>query len=358
MGQSTTTFIDKIYKDIPFEDIADKISKLDTIYDFAVKEMDRINEETKDIIKKIEESQQPENLTEKPNANKIRDGLAKDVALELEQKLFENGLLTTKLSSDIVMNTEGIASISFIALFCRSEYQSVREKLLRQKEIGDKIFPDIEITSGFVEKQLNKMEPGVAKGAIEILDDIKMNFISDPENIKDKAAIRGLMEQLDTNGLVTAGMAAAYSQGNVDKIIRSMEGLSSNLEKIVSKGPAEKPGSIGIRIAGAMIADQNPLLVILGGLLALGVKSVELVARLFSKETYRPNKQENSQDAFRAFTKKRMTENQEVPYSISPKRAYARAEKRGEMAAEDLSARRDVKFEQGNAQNNTVGLKR
>lgn len=343
---NTTFFIDKNYTEIPFEDIPGKISTLDAIYNQVVLDMDRVNEEEKTC------------LDESGELVSERDSKAKVVAENLLELLRKNNLLTTKLSSELIVACKGKASERIVSMFCRSEYQAIRERLSRQKEIGDKIFPDIDIANGFVDKKLGDMGPNVAKGAIEVLDGLKMNFVADPENIKDKNAIKELVGCLDEYGLVTAGMAAAYSQGSVDKIIRSIDSLSANLEKIALKGPVEKPASIGARIAGAMIADNNPVIVILGGTLALAVKSVELIMRPFRKDVSFLGAKATPQEAFRVFTEKRLSEGRNNPYSISPRRSFERFERRSEMAAEDLSTRKDIKLGQDNTQNIAKGLTR
>lgn len=350
-------FIDKSYENIPQAELPNILESLDELYEITLAKVQVINDK------------ETFSATEEEGLKSSRDEAMEELGKWLYGELKSRNLLTTKMFSAVEVSSKGKPGEGLVSTFAKTEYQTISEKLTRRIEVGEKNFLDVSGTTAFLEgREIEAMSPEQLRGAKAILDEIKMDFLSSPDNFKDKQKIKDLFENLDREGLVSPFIHSAYAQSSVDKLIRAMENLSSSLEKAevnVEKklgDGKDKSERFSRRLAGAMLTDSNPIVVILGGIVALGVGSVQLIARMGGAITSIGKRgmksMQDPKENYRNYIVDKRNRTVSQGYEISPGKAYDRNARRAGLRSADAARAESHKLTQSQGNDLGKGVRR
>ena len=156
----------------------------------------------------------------------LEDQLRTEMSDKIYNEMSKNGLLTRELQSDLI---NGKVSYTFGGL--SGHYSKLKQQLEQGIKKLDAAIEPIRVSNFNLEERIPQLTYNELKGAKEILTELFNNFLSNPENLRDQKAIKGLIENLDANGVLVPQFLDAYSQGNTEKLFRAKDSIIGKIDK-------------------------------------------------------------------------------------------------------------------------------
>lgn len=220
-AMASITYLEDYINELTQEQITEKLSALKHVTDKYIEEL----EKKQTLIQQAQDNN-PDNpkLTEE-----IEKSLRQELSDMIYNELSQNGLVTREIQMDLLNN-----KLSRTYDGNSGHYSKLKNQLEQSiKRLDAKIEP-IQVKNGFIEERLSDMTYNELQGARKVLDETFMNFLSTPDNLKNQAELKQLVEKLDENGLLSPSILEAYAQGNANGILRAKDGLMSKIDRELS----------------------------------------------------------------------------------------------------------------------------
>lgn len=220
-AMASITYLEDYINELTQEQLTEKLSALKHVTDKYIEELEK-----KQALIQQAQDNNPDNpkLTEE-----IEKGLRQELSDMIYNELSQNGLVTREIQMDLLNN-----KLSRTYDGNSGHYSKLKNQLEQSiKRLDAKIEP-IQVKSGFIEERLSDMTYNELQGAKKVLDETFMNFLSTPDNLKNQAELKQLVEKLDENGLLSPSILEAYAQGNASGILRAKDGLMSKIDRELS----------------------------------------------------------------------------------------------------------------------------
>lgn len=220
-AMASITYLEDYINELTQEQLTEKLSALKHVTDKYIEELEK-----KQALIQQAQDNNPDNpkLTEE-----IEKGLRQELSDMIYNELSQNGLVTREIQMDLLNN-----KLSRTYDGNSGHYSKLKNQLEQSiKRLDAKIEP-IQVKTGFIEERLSDMTYNELQGARKVLDETFMNFLSTPDNLKNQAELKQLVEKLDENGLLSPSILEAYAQGNASGILRAKDGLMSKIDRELS----------------------------------------------------------------------------------------------------------------------------